>query len=89
MKPTDKNNDQKQEPASAPKPQDNWLRHLSVDELANLGVNYVAYVKPMTVDGVEAYGIFGADGEQIGVTPGRDTAFAAIRQHDLEPLSVH
>lgn len=81
--------DQKQLSHTTPKQEQQWLRHLSTDELANLGVNYVAYVKPMTVDGVAAFGIFGADGEQLGLTPGRDTAFAAIRQHDLEPLSVH
>ncbi|MEE8532323.1 MAG: DUF1150 family protein, partial [Alphaproteobacteria bacterium] len=34
-------------------------------------------------------GIHAADGTVLGVTVDRDTAFAAARQNDLEPVSVH
>ncbi|MEQ8194061.1 MAG: DUF1150 family protein [Rhodospirillales bacterium] len=68
---------------------DEWLRHLSQNELASLGVNYVAYVRPVTIEGVQAFGIFGADGQRLGVSERRDLAYDAIRDNDLEPLSVH
>jgi hypothetical protein len=41
------------------------------------------------VDGTMTWAIFAADGSAIGIAPDRDMAFAAARQNDLEPLSVH
>ena len=35
------------------------------------------------------FAICAADGTQMGLAPNREIAFAAIRQHELEPLSVH
>ena len=53
-------------------------------------VNQVAYIKPVQDDnGRSAFGIFAADGTQLAVTTDRDTAFAAVRSHELEPVSVH
>ena len=68
---------------------DEWLRSLSPHELESLGINYIAYVKPITVNGVLAFGIYGANGEQLGVSAHRDHALDAIREQDLEPLSLH
>ena len=68
-------------------PQD--LRHLTPGALAVLGLPYVAYIKPVTVNGVTAFAVHTADGDQIAVLADRDIAFAAARQHDLEPVSVH
>ena len=68
---------------------DEWLRSLSPLELESLGINYIAYVKPITVDGVQAFGIYGANGEQLGVSARHDHALEAIRDQDLEPLSLH
>jgi len=33
--------------------------------------------------------VHAADGTQITVLPDREIALATVRQHDLEPLSVH
>ncbi len=49
----------------------------------------VAYVKAVTIEGVRAYAIYLADGTQLAIAPSRDVAFAAVRQHELEPVSVH
>jgi hypothetical protein len=49
----------------------------------------LAYVKPVLVDGVSAFAVHAADGTQITVLPDREIALATLRQHDLEPLSVH
>ncbi len=52
-------------------------------------VNQVAYIKPVQDKGQAAFGIFAADGTQLALIGDRDTAFAAVRHHDLEPVSVH
>ena len=48
-----------------------------------------AYIREVFVDGAVVYGIHTTDGRLIGVAPDRDIAFAAARQHQLIPLSVH
>jgi hypothetical protein len=65
------------------------IRQMSARELALFGVQDLAYVKRVIVDGVGGYAIHAADGTQIALLPDRDIAFATVRQHDLEPLSVH
>jgi hypothetical protein len=57
--------------------------------LAFLGIQDVAYVKRVEINGTVAYAVHAADGTQIAVLADRDVAFATVRQHDLEPLSVH
>jgi hypothetical protein len=69
-----------------------WLEplgELSRQDFAVLGIEYVAFVKPVDADGESAYAIHAADGTEMGIVGDRDVAFAAVRQHDLEPLSVH
>ena len=65
------------------------IRHMSSRELALFGMQDLAYVKPVLVNGVAAFAVHAADGTQITVLPDRDIALATLRQHDLEPLSVH
>lgn len=65
------------------------LRQLSPKDFAAFGVDHVAYVKPVTVDGSAAFAIHAADGTPLTVLPAREVAWAAVRQHDMEPLSVH
>ncbi|HEY7689601.1 MAG TPA: DUF1150 family protein [Dongiaceae bacterium] len=65
------------------------LRSMTPTDLAQLGMQWVAYIRPMEVDGAQAYGIFAADGKQLAIVPTRESAIAVARQNDLEPLSVH
>lgn len=65
------------------------LRHISPQEFALLGMQDMAYVKRVTVNDEAAFAIHAADGTQVAVLPDRDVAVATVRQHDLEPLSVH
>ena len=65
------------------------IRHMSSRELALFGMQDLAYVKPVLVNGVSAFAVHAADGTQITVLPDREIALATLRQHDLEPLSVH
>jgi hypothetical protein len=52
-------------------------------------VNQVAYIKPVVENGQPAFSVHAADGTQLAIISDRDTAFAAVRSHDLEPVSVH
>jgi hypothetical protein len=65
------------------------IRQMSARELAHFGMQDIAYVKRVNVNGVVAYAIHAADGTEIAVLPDWDIASATLRQHDLEPLSVH
>ena len=65
------------------------IRHMSMRELAFFGIQDIAYIRRVVVDGAAAYAVHAADGTQIAVLADRDVAFATVRQHDLEPLSVH
>jgi hypothetical protein len=65
------------------------FRQMSSRELAMLGMQDLAYVKPIVVNGITAFAVHAADGTQIAVLPNREVALASLRQHDLEPLSVH
>ena len=65
------------------------LRQLSAKELGLLGMNDVAYVKPIVENGAEACAVHAADGTRIAVIANRDLAFAVVRQNDMEPVSVH
>lgn len=64
-------------------------RPLTAADLAQWGVNVVAYVKKIETEGVTAYAIHAANGEPLGLAGSRDVAFAGLRQNDLEPASVH
>lgn len=62
---------------------------MSEADFANWGLPEVAFVKQVTVNDSIGWSIHAADGTQMGFAPSRDLAFAAIKQHELEPLSVH
>jgi hypothetical protein len=65
------------------------LRELSPQDFALIGMQQLAYIKPTVVNGVTGFSIHAADGTQIGMAPSRDIAFAAVKQHELEPVSMH
>jgi len=65
------------------------LRQLSAQELGLLGMNDVAYVKPIVDNGTLSFAVHAADGTRIAVITNRDLAFAVVRQNDMEPVSVH
>ncbi|MSP67553.1 MAG: DUF1150 family protein [Alphaproteobacteria bacterium] len=49
----------------------------------------IAYVKGVLIDGALLFAIHDGAGRQIGLAPNRDVAFAAARQYDFAPVSVH
>ncbi|MCR6630524.1 MAG: DUF1150 domain-containing protein [Magnetospirillum sp.] len=73
--------------AARPKP-------MSEADFASWGMPDMAFVKRIAFENAEGenaegWSIHAADGTQMGLAPSREIAFAAIRQHELEPLSVH
>ena len=65
------------------------VRSISVQDLALLGLQNLAYLRAATVDGTPGFAIFAADGTRLAFAPTRAQAVAAVREHDLEPVSVH
>ena len=65
------------------------IRHISTEQLAQLGMQQIAYVKPVEVNGTTAFAIHAADGTPMAVAADRDLAIAAVVQHELLPTLVH
>ena len=65
------------------------LRHMTQDQLAQLGVSSLAYIKPVMMNGTAAFAIHAADGSPMAVAVERDMAIAAVVQHEMLPALVH
>ena len=65
------------------------IRHISVEQLAKLGMAQIAYVKPVMMNGTPAFAIHAADGTPMAVAGDRDVAIAAILQHEMVPAQIH
>lgn len=62
---------------------------LSPQDFAALGVEHIAYVKPIAeADGLR-FEVHTADGTAVAQLDSFDVAFAAVRQNGLEPVRVH
>ena len=65
------------------------LRQISPSDFASLGLQGVAYIKPVVVDGATAYSIFAANGTQMGTVPTPEHALVALHERELDLVSVH
>ncbi len=65
------------------------LANLSHQDMAALGLDTLAFIKPVMIGRTAAYAIFSADGEQLAIAADRSSAIATVRQNDMEPASVH
>ena len=65
------------------------IRRISAEQLAELGVARIAYVKPVEVNGAEGFAIHAANGAPMALTTERDVAIALILQHEMVPALVH
>jgi hypothetical protein len=65
------------------------LRHLSNKDFASFGMNDIAYIKPVSMQGEARYAVHAADGTPLTVVADREVAQAAVRQYEMEPLSLH
>lgn len=65
------------------------IRHLSEAQLAQLGLQQIAYIRPMLVNGEQGFAIHAADGTPMAVAGDRNVAIAAVLQHEMVPALVH
>ncbi|MCZ6637271.1 MAG: DUF1150 family protein [Alphaproteobacteria bacterium] len=64
-------------------------RIITDQDLEGLGLQSVAYVKSVQIEGQAVFSIHAADGTEIAILGNRDVAFATIREHHMEAVSVH
>lgn len=67
----------------------NAAASLTPEAFAMLGAPQLAYVAPVHGEQGKGFGIFAANGNLLGVVASRELAFAAAKQNELEPVSVH
>ena len=67
----------------------NLLRRLSQQDFLALGVQQLAYIRPVTVNGIKAWSIHAADGTQLAIHDDEVAAQALTRQNELQPLTLH
>jgi len=65
------------------------IHHISTAELASLGMEEIAFVKPVMTDKGPAFAIHAADGTPMAIASDSMLAQAAIIQHDMRPSLVH
>ena len=65
------------------------IRQITTDQLAQLGVSRLAYIKPVTVGGEDVFAIHAADGTPMAVAPNRELAWGAILEHEMVPTLVN
>lgn len=65
------------------------IRKLTTEQLAQLGMTQIAYVKAVKVNGTVGYAIHAANGLPMGLAEDRDVAIAAVLQHEMVPVPVH
>ena len=65
------------------------IRHITPDQLMQLGMADLAYVKQVWLNGQTAFAIHAADGSPMAMAADRNLAVAAIVQHEMQPALVH
>ena len=63
--------------------------HFSNQDFADWGLADVAYIKPLKIEGRTFYGVFAANGQQLGLMEDQGAAFTALFENDLEPVALH
>jgi hypothetical protein len=65
------------------------IHHISAAQLATLGMEEIAFVKPVMTENGQAFAIHAADGTLMAVASSVPLAAAAIIQNDMLPSLVH
>jgi hypothetical protein len=65
------------------------LRHITAEQLRNLGTRRVGYLKAGTRNGEQAFGVFGADGTPLVVVEDVEAAVEMVARHGLDFVSLH
>lgn len=62
---------------------------ISPEDLGTLGMNQIAFIKSVRENDGEHFVVHAADGTAVRLFPSRELAELAIRQNDLQPVSLH
>lgn len=65
-----------------------FLKGLSSQDFLRIGMNEIAYMRPLTEEG-RSFGVYAADGTQLGVLESKARALEAMRHNDLMPVTLH
>lgn len=65
------------------------LANLSTQDFLNIGIDQIAYVRPVVLDDHEMYSIHAADGTQLSVLDSFDTAVDSIKNNEMHPVTLH
>lgn len=65
------------------------IHHISPTQLAELGLEEIAFVKPVMTETGPAFAIHAADGTPMAIASDPQLAAAAIIQNDMRPSFVH
>ncbi len=65
------------------------IHHISAAQLAGLGMEEIAFVKPVMTENGPAFAIHAADGTPMAIASNMNLAAAAIIQNDMVPSLVH
>lgn len=57
--------------------------------IAMMGVDRLAYIRPIHDDGELGYAVYAADGTPLAIFDSHDAATSSILKHNLEPVQIH
>lgn len=64
-------------------------KEMTIDELAELGVNTIAYIKQKIVEHRKMWFIYAAEGTELAYTDDENKAVSLVIDNELIPVSVH
>lgn len=65
------------------------IHHITAAQLAALGLEEIAFVKPVMTESGPAFAIYAADGTPMALASDATLAAAAIIQNEMVPSLVH
>ncbi len=57
--------------------------------MAMVGLETMAYIKPIMVEKMQQYAVFAADGTQLAMFDSEEIAYYNAVKHNLAPVSIH
>ncbi len=64
-------------------------KEFTIDDLAGLGVNSIAYIRKKVVDNRKLWFVHAAEGTQLACTDDEKKAISLVIDNELIPVSVH
>ena len=67
------------------------LVHAELEDvmMAMVGLETMAYIKPVSEGGLNLFGVYAADGTKLAVFETAETAYYTALRHNLAPMSIH